>query len=285
MPKSTVVVHVSDFHFCDMSISMGDLKEKHGIMSKRSIGWLNHRIRRKRQFIPEIQDRIISLLSQMKWDHLVISGDLTTLALEQEFKTAKDKIIPLMKKGNIILTPGNHDRYVKSVFKPDLLVKYFGDCFPFNKIQPQNNGINIFELDEQTVLLELDMSIPRSFFSSKGKIRVDLEKHRDILYKKYRNRLKIVVGHYPAFLPPGESEGYLHSLEKIKDLQKFLMECHVDLYLHGHIHKTWHFKPYQNQKLTCINSGGCCRYSDGPWAGFYRIEIKNREYTIKRVSL
>ena len=50
----------------------------------------------------------------MEWDHLVITGDLTQLSLEEEFELAHETLEPLLRRGEarVTILPGNHDRYV-----------------------------------------------------------------------------------------------------------------------------------------------------------------------------
>ena len=278
-----ILIHVSDFHFGDNLIGFRDLREKQKLFSKRYIGWLNHQVQRKHQFSPEIKTQVIKTLQKIDWDYLIITGDLATLSLEQEFSNARKNLEPLLKKGTVILTPGNHDRYVKEALKPDLLAAYFGDCFPFQDRNSESNNLSIQDLGDDVILAELDMSVPSCLISSRGKINVNLVTYQEIISNRFNQKLKIAIGHYPAFIPPDQSEGYLHSLKDRKALQEFLLNSNFDLYLHGHIHKSWQFKPSNNHQLVCVNSGGCCRYAEGTWAGFHRITIGNRNIEIEKI--
>ena len=67
--------------------------------------------RRARQYPLQRAKMLVGQIQNMKWDHLVISGDLTQLSLEAEFALARETLGPLLKdrkRGTII--PGNHDR-------------------------------------------------------------------------------------------------------------------------------------------------------------------------------
>ncbi len=287
MRNQITLLHVSDLHFSSDSIRIRDLLNPWGMLSKRSIGRLNYRLRRKNHFPKETRNRLIKRLESWYWDYLVISGDLTTLALEREFIEARDCLEPLIRKGTVILTAGNHDRYLPQVVKPDLIAKYFGDCFPFAPDLVSSGNMRFLELGEKAVLFELDMSVPRSWISSRGKIRVSLKQYEKELSEKYTDRLKIAVGHYPVFLPANEHEGYFHSLEGKDEIGRFLFDNRVGVYLHGHIHKTWSFKPKDSQVLVCVNSGGCCRHDTNarPGLGFHRLEINGDKVSVEKIDL
>lgn len=279
-----ILVHVSDLHFVVETLRLLDLVKTDGWLSKRFMGWINYKLNRESNFPAELRNRLINSLLESDWDYLVISGDLTTLSLEEEFIEARKCLEPLFNKGRVIITAGNHDRYIPTVLNPDLLIKYFADGFICSQ-QPQPFGSSCcLKLNDDVVLVEIDMAIPRRLFSSRGKIRQDLEKCGEVLLQEYEGYLKIAVGHYPAFLPPGQHENYLHALAGREKLRQFLKDSQIDLYLHGHIHKSWEFKAEINSHTVNINSGGCCRNIKDKWAGFHRITIEDNCFSVERVT-
>ena len=169
-----ILIHVSDFHFGDNPFGYSEPGENREFSAKRFIGWLNYQIRRKRQFSPEVRERLFEKLGKMNWDYLIITGDLTTFSLEKEFSNARKSLEPLLNNGKVILTPGNHDRYVKSALNPDLLASYFNDCFPFRNNGSESDHLSIQNPGENIIIIELDMSVPRNIFSSRGKSKVNL---------------------------------------------------------------------------------------------------------------
>ena len=66
---------------------------------------------------------------------------------------------------------------------------------------------------------------------------------------------------------------------------KFLKDVKADLYLHGHIHKSWSFKPFAELPLVSINSGGSCRYKEGYWSGIHRIHLNEKEIAVERLFI
>lgn len=281
MRKDPVLIHLSDLHFGEKSLSLGNVLSYSGLFSKRIIGYLNHRLFRKKKFDPETKERVIEKLLGMEWDYLVISGDLTILAMEEEFVEAREALEPILQKGKVLLTPGNHDYYCVDATRPDLLAKYFGDCFPFDRKQE----VNFLELNHRAILYEVNMAVPRPAFLSHGKICGNPEKIAEHMKNHAVDRTKLVVGHYPVFLPEGVAESFHHALANRSRMQRFLIQNEVDLYLHGHMHQSWRFQPQKDNKLTCINSGGCCRFTEGDDAGFHRITLGEEKTTIERIYL
>lgn len=282
MKQPITLVHASDLHFTQAMDLKTFLRHNRFKLNKRQIGWLNFMLRRRHHFPEEIKQKIIKKISEIDYDYLIISGDLTTFSLKVEFENALARLDPLIRKGNVILVPGNHDRYIKEK-EGDSFTTFFGDRWSnqekIRRLQP-----GLFDIEETLLLLNLDMAVPRSMFSSRGKVSVDLDKYKEYINGVSPERTKIAIGHYPAFLPPKEFEGALHALSKRKIFERFLLDCDFQLYLHGHIHKSWHHKPLEDRSLIVINSGGCCRFEEGPSAGFHRITIRDREISVKRIS-
>jgi len=277
--------HISDLHFTDESLRIRDLIRKEGVFSKRITGRLNHRLNRAGHFQVNTRDRLLNYLKDTDWDFLIFSGDLTTLSLEEEFYEARKQLEPLIQKGAVIMTPGNHDRYTRNALNPDLMARAFSDCFPFNQEQSPAAGIHHLELSDQAVLFEIKMARPRFHHSSRGEIRTDLKTSSTFIKQNYQNHLKLVVGHYPAFLPTNEKEGVMHKLAGKNRLQQFLVNNHIDIYLHGHMHKTWQTTRPHEVRPVYLNAGGCCRYISGPWSGFHKVTITENRFEITRIKI
>ena len=283
--NSLAIIHLSDLHFFDSDLQLRHLLRSRSVFSKRLVGLLNAKLHRKKRWRETVRRRLLGSVEKRHWDYLVISGDFTNLSTEREFMRAREGLDPLIKKGNVILTAGNHDRYVRSALQPDLMVRYFGDCFPFRKSETDDLSSPAMELNSEVVLFELEQAVPRCIISSKGKILSDLAVVQFAARGKYAHHTKIAVGHYPAFLPKTVSEAYWHSLAKRREMQKFLVESEMDLYLHGHIHKSWTTSPVRDNRLICVNSGGCCRHKEGVWSGYHAIRIENGNIQIDRIQL
>lgn len=284
MSHTKNLIHISDLHLFDRSLNAVKLLKTTPITSKRFLGWINHHLNRGDHFLSTTVDRMFNYLANSDWDILIVSGDVTTLALEREFEIAREYFDPLIKQNPVLFIPGNHDRYLPSVVNPDLMASYFKDCFPFNE-GFNRHVINHLWMDESTVIIALDMALPRNHISSRGKVLTDISALKSFLSGIDESVIKIAFGHYPIVTPPKHVDGFLHGCAGKRELMAVFKEYPVDLYLHGHIHKTWRYQTDQFPKTTWINSGGCCRYAAGEWSGFHRISITGREITINPIKL
>jgi 3',5'-cyclic AMP phosphodiesterase CpdA len=281
MDKTVTIFHISDLHFGDEVMNFTRLRESGGIFSKQLPGLINYLYFRQKKFLPEIRVALLEYLQNSDWDYLIISGDLTTLSLHSEFQLARAALEPLIKKGPVLLTTGNHDCYTLKAEREGVIKKYFGDLFPFNL----TTEVKSYPLPHNYILYEIDQAIHQHIFSSQGEVRVSLSNLAQQMSQLKPELKKIVLGHYPAFFPTDISEKNNHQLKKRHLLKRFLVENDVRLYLHGHMHKSWNYIPNEAPALNNVNSGGCCRYGQGRWAGFHRITLSESGHTVERVKL
>lgn len=80
--------------------------------NKRFFGWLSWNISRKRHYRPEVLESVVNDLAAQAPDHVAVTGDLTNVALEQEFVQAAGWLRRLGDPDRVSLVPGNHDAYV-----------------------------------------------------------------------------------------------------------------------------------------------------------------------------
>ena len=283
--KTTTIIHISDLHFGIDSVCFSDLLETKSLFSKRMIGWSNKRLRKARKIVPLLRKRLLEHLNRAEWDYLIITGDLTTLALKKEFMEARTALDPLIERGTVLLTPGNHDRYVPHEIRQDQMKSYFLDCFPFHKEYDGTKAFHVSELSNSLTLFEIDMASPRSLISSKGSVKLELDQLQQQIKSSHPNTTKIAIGHYPVFLPPGIKEGYFHSVENKKALQQFFYDSDISLYLHGHIHKSWMISGGAHGKYLSINSAGSCFHETGEWSGYHKITFQNGTFSISREEI
>jgi 3',5'-cyclic AMP phosphodiesterase CpdA len=103
------LAHCSDLHL--LSIDGARLV---AFANKRWIGRLNLISNRARHYLGEAFDDMIADLNAGGVDHILCTGDVTNLAMEQEFRHARGKFDQLaLGPREITVIPGNHDAYVQ----------------------------------------------------------------------------------------------------------------------------------------------------------------------------
>lgn len=107
----TVVVftlaHLSDSHTTPVRAS-----GVRAMLNKRIFGWCKWTFERSKIHRPEVLDALVADLRGMQPDHVAITGDLTNLGFESEFRAAGAWLRQLGDRQFVSLVPGNHDAYV-----------------------------------------------------------------------------------------------------------------------------------------------------------------------------
>ena len=179
------IIHISDLHFHKYPKNFCEWKPK------RFLGAANTFFRRAGQFPIERSKKLVEQIKKMKWDHLVISGDLTQLSLESEFILAREILDPLLNdKTKVTIVPGNHDRYVVQNINKDLFTKYFGNFFG-------KKNVHLKEINSDWIIIGWDSAHPNGWLSAAGTVRrstiVETEK---IIQGFSKEKNFIIVNHF-----------------------------------------------------------------------------------------
>ena len=82
------------------------------LFSKRGLGYLSWRRKRRFEHRTEVLEALQRDLELSELDQLLVTGDLTHIGLPQEFEQARQWLQELGNPGQIALVPGNHDACV-----------------------------------------------------------------------------------------------------------------------------------------------------------------------------
>jgi 3',5'-cyclic AMP phosphodiesterase CpdA len=119
------VLHATDLHFLEHPTVLDVLSAP-----KRLIGCANlYLLGRSKRFSRSVQHRLVDTIAALKPDLLLLSGDLTCLALESEFVTARKALQPLLDNDGAfptLILAGNHDAYTRGSVQQRLMQRYFG---------------------------------------------------------------------------------------------------------------------------------------------------------------
>jgi 3',5'-cyclic AMP phosphodiesterase CpdA len=107
------IVHISDLHF-PKRIPYQSLR------GKAIVGYLNYSLRRRSKYPAFLIQTLIEHIQKLKYDVLVISGDLTNVSHPSEFEYACEILSPILDHRTFII-PGNHDRYQKKAYHPEAI--------------------------------------------------------------------------------------------------------------------------------------------------------------------
>ena len=82
------------------------------LMNKRIIGYVSWRTRRRAIHETRVLAALTEAIKQAESDHVVVTGDLTNIALPDEFVEARRWLETLGPPEQVTVVPGNHDAYV-----------------------------------------------------------------------------------------------------------------------------------------------------------------------------
>ncbi|MCP4447720.1 MAG: metallophosphoesterase [Myxococcales bacterium] len=224
------LAHCSDLHLLSL--------EGAGVLdfaNKRWIGGLNLLTNRGRHHQSEIFEAMIEDLNQQEVDHILVTGDVTNLALEQEFRFARELFGRFsLSPEQITVIPGNHDAYVQKGAKH--FGTHFQDFFSSDSAHASNETWPCIRRRGPVSILGLSTSLQTPWFTAYGVVGDEqLERLRTALCApELEDTLRLVAIHHSPAEPRAHSR--IRGLRDREKLYKLLEEVGAELILHGHEH-------------------------------------------------
>jgi 3',5'-cyclic AMP phosphodiesterase CpdA len=239
------IVHLSDIHFWQYEFNPLRL------MGKRFTGMVSLLAGRAGRFRLAGVPRLVERVRRLEPDHLLITGDLTTTALPDEFRAARRALSDwLDDAGRVTIIPGNHDRYTWWAHRSRRFEKFLGD------FAPRREYPWLRPLDAETAILGLDPT--RAAVTARGKLPPgQLAVARDLVASAGQQVGRLIVAcHYPV-AAPGEHARRLAGKRLInaREVREWLGTIGPHLYCCGHIHAAWAFCPPDVPGQLCLNPG------------------------------
>jgi predicted phosphodiesterase len=262
---------IGDIHHYRLDVALRQL------MSKRLLGhtnlWLNRRFRFNHALLTPLFARIAGI----KPDHVLLTGDVTTTALENEFLDVVKFLKPLSDQFPTLVVPGNHDKYTFRSARTRRGHVTMGGLMP-------PSFPHLLRLSERWSLLALDAARPRVMLSRGQLGRAQLDTVKEQVATLQPGQGLVVLCHYPLGGPPNAPpQTFDHGLADRKALRLILQQTPAQVvYVHGHIHRPWHWQPRNGRfkGLTFINAGAPCMatgaYPDGQ--GFWELQLSESDH-------
>ena len=226
------LAHCSDLHL--LSLEGAKVLD---FANKRWIGGLNLLSNRARHHQSEIFIAMMDDLNASDVDHLLVTGDVTNLALDEEFRFARELFSRLrFGPDQVTVIPGNHDTYVKAGSK--YFAKHFGEYFQSDEGAgpPDGESWPCVRTRGPVAIFGVSSSLHTPWFTAYGVIGDDqLERLRlALLDERYADSLRLVAIHHSPAEPRAKSR--VRGLRDRLKLYKVLEETGAELILHGHEH-------------------------------------------------
>jgi 3',5'-cyclic AMP phosphodiesterase CpdA len=211
------------------------------LANKRLLGYLSWRRRRRAEHRVEVLDALRRDLQRVRPGHLVITGDLTHIALPDEFLQARRWLDALGRPHDVTVVPGNHDAYVAvpwaqglSRWEPYLASDAtHGDC----QADAAEAVFPSLRVRGPVAFIGLSSACPSAPLLATGRLGgSQLQRLETLLEQTGRERLfRVVLLHHPPV--PGE-EKWRKRLTDAAQLCAVIARQGAELVLHGHRHRS-----------------------------------------------
>lgn len=239
------LVHLSDIHIWKFTFSPARLA------NKRLFGVAALMANRARKFRLEHLAGVVERVLELRPDHVLITGDLTTTSLPAEFQEAREALAPLLTDpGRATIIPGNHDRYTGGAVRDRLFEQTFG---PF---AGAGEYPWLRRLGESTAILALDPT--RAALTARGLLPENQLTAARSLWQSEKDAIHrlIVACHYPLDAPAAfRDELHPKRMLNAGAVAGWLATVGPHLYCCGHVHRAWAFTPPSVPNQLCLNAG------------------------------
>jgi 3',5'-cyclic AMP phosphodiesterase CpdA len=211
------------------------------LAGKRLLGYLSWRRRRRAEHRAEVLEALRRDLLGVRPEHLVITGDLTQIALPDEFRQARRWLDSLGSPAQVTVVPGNHDAYVPvswsqgfAHWQPYLV----SDDVPADRrVDAAGSVFPSLRVRGPVALIGLSSARPSAPLLATGRLgRGQLERLETLLRQTREHGLfRVVLLHHPPV--PGE-ERWRKRLTDAAGLCAVIARQGAELVLHGHRHRS-----------------------------------------------
>ena len=270
------LAHFTDIHITDPPDLWPHLRRP----SKRLVGWANLRFTKRWQRFrdaPHIVEALVADILELDPDHVLFTGDLTSLSLDSEFHAAQRLLLPLIRRGKISGLPGNHDLYTPRAARSGLYRKLFGS---WEESDLTDSPPWARRLSADLALIGVVDSRPTGLFDSSGRIGEEqLERlRRHLSDPRIDSCHRILALHYGPRLADGSPDTPRHGLRDAEHLLEVAREGGVDLIVHGHLHRRFVLPAGPATPIPIANPGSAT-YGGGERA-YHLLEVGSNSITL-----
>jgi 3',5'-cyclic AMP phosphodiesterase CpdA len=233
------LAHISDPH-------LGPLPpvRARDLMNKRFFGYLSWMRRRRGIHRPEVLAALAEDLGARTPDHLVVTGDLTNIALTEEFSRVAEWLHGLGAPEAVTVIPGNHDAYVAVPWEASLAKwQPFMTCEAGegdgagaetgNHGGPE--GFPFVRYRGPAAIIGLSSAQATPLFCAHGTLGAAQLERLGALLRRLgeEGRFRVVLLHHPPSL---DKIAWRKRLVDAAPFREVIAEAGAELILHGHDH-------------------------------------------------
>jgi 3',5'-cyclic AMP phosphodiesterase CpdA len=231
-------------HFSDLHVLALEGVRAWRFANKRFTGWVNLRLKREHRHRASHVLAVAREIARRNVDHVVITGDLTNLALAEEF-TAVSRLIEeelALGPSRVTIVPGNHDLYTRGAMRSRRFTRFFESYLesdlPDLAADLSLGKFPIVKLRGPLAIIGLSSAVPRPPLVAAGELgsaQIDALA-RILAHDEVKRRTPILALHHPIHNPPSRIKTWVEGLRDASDLKDAIAHLGRGLVLHGHLH-------------------------------------------------
>ena len=231
-------------HCSDLHLLSHDGARWLDLANKRWLGAVNLLTNRSRHYHVAAFEQMVDDLNAQGIDHVLCTGDVTNLALEQEFRFARARFDKLAGgPTEVTVIPGNHDAYVAEG------IAHFATAFDeYHRSDPGWDWTDatdpeddlrwpIVRIRGELALVGVTTSRATPWFTAYGRVGAGqlARLGKALVDDRLRGKVRVVAIHHP---PAGKrAESRIRGLRDHADFAKVIAAAGADLIVHGHEHR------------------------------------------------
>lgn len=224
--------HLSDPHLPLPSgpLAAGQLGGLRVLAGKRVLGLLSWRRKRHAIHRPEILSALLADVAAHAPDHVAITGDLTNIALPDEFERAREWLERVGPPDRVSVVPGNHDTTVRVPWESGL-----GRWQPWMTGDDLAEGFPFVRVRGPVAFVGVSTAVPTLPLLATGTVGAAQAARLETALADLGRRglFRVVLMHHAPILV-GRSER--KALTDRRRVQDALARAGAELILHGHHH-------------------------------------------------
>jgi 3',5'-cyclic AMP phosphodiesterase CpdA len=229
------IAHISDLHV----LLRTGAQWRAMLFNKRLTGYANTLLRRGRVHRREFLLAVLEAASK-EADHVVVTGDITNLALESEYDDARSLLDGVGIEVTVV--PGNHDIYLPPISHERRFAFHFGDFLksdlPQLALDLPAGPFPCVKLRGPAAIIALSSGVPRPPFIAAGFIG---EKQLDALarvlaHPEVVRRTAVILIHHPPVDRRSRIAQLRDGLLNAAEFRRALAPLARGLVLFGHLH-------------------------------------------------
>lgn len=273
------IAHLSDLHLYSV-----EGVPPWRFLNKRFTGWVNLRLKRGDRHRSAYVRAIAREIACRNVEHVVITGDLTNLALEPEFELARALVQDDLglDPSRVTVVPGNHDLYTRGALSSRRFEQYFlpwqESDLPDLATDVGGGRFPVVKLRGPAAIVALSSAVPRLPFVAAGELGAAqlLALARILRHPEVTGRMLVLAMHHPAVNRWSRLKTHLEGLRDASALLELLGPFPRGLVLHGHLHRRiQRALPTSAGKLQQVGATSASLHNDEPdrMAGFNLYDL------------